>query len=241
MQVVSKLAYALLVLFGLTIAFTACKNDDQPAPVLGITSFSPTTAPINGTVTITGTQFNATPASNTVTFGNAVAEIVSASTTQLVVRVPASAQNGAISVATGNQKVASSQTFSIGNRAVITKTGSMTASETWTSDNIYQINGFLYVKSGATLTIQPGTIIKGGTKEADPTGAAKGGTLIIEAGAKIDAKGTATSPIVFTSSKPAGQRGYGDWGGVVLIGKAPINQPSATAFEGGISGSTGYI
>lgn len=240
MQVVSKLAYTLLVLFGLTAAFTACKNDDQPAPVLGITSLSPTTAPINGTVTITGTQFNATPASNTVTFtGNAVAEILSASTTQLVVRVPANAQNGAISVTTGGQTVASTQAFSIGTRQVVTKTGNIAASETWTSDNIYQINGFVYVKSGATLTIQPGTIIKGGGKEVDPSGSQKGGTLIVEAGAKIDARGTATSPIVFTSSKPVGQRNYGDWGGVVLIGKAPTNQPGATAFEGGISGTTG--
>ncbi|MBO0936562.1 IPT/TIG domain-containing protein [Fibrella sp. HMF5335] len=240
MQVASKLAYALLILFGLTIAFSACKNNDQPAPVLGITGISPATAPVNGTVAITGTQFSATPASNTVTFGgNAVAEILSASTTQLVVRVPANAQSGAISVTTGGQTISSTQVFSLGTRAVVPKSLTITANETWTSDNVYQLNGFVYVRSGATLTIQPGTIIKGGGRDADPSGQQKGGTLIIEAGAKIDARGTATNPIVFTSSKPAGQRGYGDWGGIVLIGKAPINQPAATGFEGGISGQTG--
>ncbi|ARK10831.1 IPT/TIG domain-containing protein [Fibrella sp. ES10-3-2-2] len=240
MQLVNKLAYTLLVIFGLGTAFTACKNDDQPAPVLSITNVSPTSAPVNSTVVISGTQFSATPASNTVTFGgNAVAEIVTASTTQLVVRVPANAQAGAISVAIPGQKVASTQTFSIGTRPVIEKTGNITANETWSPDNIYLLRGFTYVKSGVTLTILPGTVIKGTAGDQDPLGLNKGGTLIVEAGAKISAAGTATNPIVFTSSKPAGQRGYGNWGGIVLIGKAPINQPSATNFEGGISGQTG--
>ncbi|MEZ0612127.1 IPT/TIG domain-containing protein [Fibrella sp. WM1] len=240
MQVVSKLAYALLVLFGLSVAFTACKNDQEPAPVLGITSISPTTAPVNSTITITGTQFGTTPASNTVTFGgNAVAEVLTATSTQLVVRVPANAQAGTVSVTTGGQTVASTQTFAIGTRSVIEKTGNISANETWTADNVYLIRGFTYVKAGATLTIQPGTVIKGGDATLDPTGQQKGGTLIIEQGAKIDAKGTATAPIVFTSNKPAGQRKYGDWGGIVLIGKAPHNQKGATGFEGGISGQIG--
>ncbi|MEZ0486627.1 IPT/TIG domain-containing protein [Fibrella aquatica] len=240
MQVVSKLAYTLLVLFGLTVAFTACKNDDQPAPVLGITSVSPTTAPINSTVTITGTQFNATPASNTVTFGgNAIAEIVTASTTQLVVRVPANAQNGAITVATGGQSVASTQVFSLGSRPIIEKSGNITASETWSASNVYLIRGLTYVKSGAVVTIEPGTIIKGGDATLDPANQQKGGTLIVEAGARLEAKGTATNPIVFTSNKPAGQRNYGDWGGIVLIGKSPHNRAANTGFEGGISGQLG--
>ncbi|HEY0111505.1 MAG TPA: IPT/TIG domain-containing protein [Fibrella sp.] len=240
MQLVNKLAYTLLVVFGLGTAFTACKNDDQPAPVLSITNLSPTSAPVNSTVVITGTQFNGTPASNTVTFGgNVIAEIVTASTTQLVVRVPANAQTGSVSVSTAGQKVASTQTFSIGTRPVIEKTGNITANETWSPDNIYLLRGFTYVKSGVTLTILPGTVIKGTAGDRDPLGLNKGATLIIEAGAKIAAAGTATNPIVFTSSKDAGQRGYGNWGGIVLIGKAPINQPSATNFEGGISGQTG--
>ena len=222
MQLDKKWQYTLLLLFGLTVAFTACKNDDQPAPVLSITSISPTTAPISGTVTIAGTEFSATPASNTVTFGgNAVATVVSASSTQLIVTVPANAQNGTITVATGGKTVTSTQTFTLGNRSVIEKTGNITANENWTAGNVYLLRGFVVVKAGATLTIDKGTIIKGATKDQDPTGAQKGGTLIIEAGAKIIAAGTADAPIVFTSSKAAGQRNYGDWGGVVLIGKAP--------------------
>ena len=240
MQVVNKLTCALLVLFGFGVALTACDNDQVPAPVLGITSISPATAPINSTVTITGTQFGSTPASNTVTFGGgAAAEVLTATTTQLVVRVPAAVQNGPITVATGGQSVASTQTFSVGTRAVIEKTGTITASETWSAGNVYLLRGFTYVKSGATLTIEPGTIIKGGDASQDPAGSQKGGTLIIEAGAKIEARGTATNPIVFTSNKAAGQRGYGNWGGIVIVGKAPQNRPGATSLEGGISGQLG--
>ena len=72
------------------------------------------------------------------------------------------------------------------------------------------LSGFVYVKNNATLTIEPGTIIKGvsNTKAA----------LMIERGSKIMAAGTADKPIVFTSDKPKGQRSYGDWGGLVLCG-----------------------
>ncbi|MGA0556876.1 IPT/TIG domain-containing protein [Larkinella sp. VNQ87] len=240
MQFINKWPYSLLLLFGLMIAFTACDNDDEPEAVLSVTGINPTTAPVNGTVTITGTQFNSTPASNTVTFtGNAVANILSASSTQLVVTVPNGAQTGPITVATGGQSAVSSQSFSLGNRAVVEKTGNITANETWTAGNIYLLRGFVYVKSGATITIEPGTIIKGAGAAQDPSGQQKGGTLIIEAGARINAAGTASAPIVFTSNQPVGQRKYGDWGGIVIIGRAPHNRPGGTGFEGGISGTMG--
>lgn len=99
-----------------------------------------------------------------------------------------------------------------------TVSGSITTNTTWTSNNIYLMTGFVYVESGATLTIQPGTIIKGdkGSK----------GTLIVRQGGKLNAIGTAAAPIVFTSNQPAGARDRGDWGGVILCGKAPQNIPA---------------
>jgi PKD repeat protein len=96
--------------------------------------------------------------------------------------------------------------------------GSITANTTFFSDTIYTLDGYVFVKNNATLTVQPGTIIKGkfGTKA----------TLIITRNGKIEANGSATRPIVFTSEKPAGQRNKGDWGGIVILGKATINRPT---------------
>ncbi|GAB3959817.1 hypothetical protein GCM10028805_56630 [Spirosoma harenae] len=227
-----------LIVLGLFAIVSACKNEETPAPVLSITSISPTSAPVGSTVVITGTAFNATPTSNTVTFGTVPATVSGATTTSLTVVVPANAGTP-ITVTSGGATVTSTTAFALGAKPVVEVTGDISADTKWTADKIYLIKGFVNVKSPAVLTIDKGTIIKGGTKDQDPSGQAKGGTLIIQAGAKIMAVGTADAPIVFTSSKAAGSRNYGDWGGVVLIGKAPTNRPGSTAFEGGISGTIG--
>ncbi|MEI6851306.1 MAG: T9SS C-terminal target domain-containing protein, partial [Bacteroidota bacterium] len=104
---------------------------------------------------------------------------------------------------------------------------SVATSQTWTNDHIYLIQGFVYVVNGVTLTIQPGTIIMG-----DHT--FTGSSLIIEKGGKINAIGTPIQPIVFTSDMPAGSRTRGDWGGIILCGKAPINPAGGSSqVEGG--------
>ncbi|WP_310393918.1 T9SS type A sorting domain-containing protein [Hymenobacter sp.] len=84
----------------------------------------------------------------------------------------------------------------------------------------------VYVNSGATLTIESGTLIKGSF--------ANQGALVIRPGGRILAAGTAAQPIVFTSEKPAGQRAPGDWGGIIITGNAPTNRTSATQIEGGV-------
>ncbi|MCK8491936.1 IPT/TIG domain-containing protein [Spirosoma sp. RP8] len=222
----------LTLVAGLIVFISSCKNDDSPAPVLSITSISPTSAPVGTTVVLTGTNFNATPASNTVTFGAVSASVVAASSTQLSVVVPASA-GSPVSV-TANGQSAQGPAFTISSKPVVTKAGSITASETWTAGNVYLLRGFVNIKSGVVVTIQPGTIIKGGTVDEDPTGSKKGGTLIVEQGGRVEASGTAQQPIVFTSNRAAGSRNYGDWGGIVLIGRAPHNRPASQAAEGGI-------
>ncbi|MFN3756606.1 MAG: hypothetical protein ACK4RM_06600 [Flavobacterium sp.] len=95
--------------------------------------------------------------------------------------------------------------------------------QTLTSDKQYLLRGQVFVRSGKTLTVQPGTIIKGDK--------ATKGTLIIDRGGKLIANGTATSPIVFTSNLPVGARDRGDWGGLVILGNARVNQPDP-AVEG---------
>jgi len=106
-------------------------------------------------------------------------------------------------------------TSKLGSTAVAV-TRAITANTTWTNNKIYTITGPIYVKSGATLTIQPGTIIKGNSTVSNSS-------LIIQRGAKLIAQGTATDPIIFTSDKTTGNRNIGDWGGVILLGNAKIN------------------
>ena len=86
------------------------------------------------------------------------------------------------------------------------------------------------MKDGATLTIEPGTVIRGSK--------ANKGALIIEKGAKIMAEGTLDNPIVFTSNQDAGSRSYGDWGGVILLGKATVNKVDPI-IEGGPTSTYG--
>jgi hypothetical protein len=82
--------------------------------------------------------------------------------------------------------------------------------------NIYLLTGIVYVTSGATLTIEPGTLIRG---DYDTKG-----TLIITKGCKIIAQGEETNPIIFTSNKSGADRRPGDWGGVIVFGDAPVNR-----------------
>lgn len=104
-------------------------------------------------------------------------------------------------------------TFNFGGNQTIDVTGDITTNTTWRAENVYLLKGFIHVANSATLTIQPGTTIKGDF-------ATLGASLFILRGAKINAVGTASAPIVFTSSRAAGQRQAGDWGGLIIIGNA---------------------
>jgi PKD repeat protein len=105
-----------------------------------------------------------------------------------------------------------------------TASTNITTNTTWSG--IVLLQNKIYVKNNATLTILPGTIIRGDF--------ATQGTLIITRGAKINAVGTATQPIVFTSNNDVGLRGEGDWGGLVILGLAKNNQPGGVANIEGI-------
>lgn len=112
--------------------------------------------------------------------------------------------------------------YNVSGLPVTTVSGNITSNTTWSG--VIELDGIVAVKDGATLTIQPGTFIK--AKPA-AVGVATG-VLVIAKGGKINAVGTASQPIVFTSynlldnnvsttAKP------GDFGGVVLLGNAQVN------------------
>jgi hypothetical protein len=135
-------------------------------------------------------------------------------------------RNGLKSVASGE---ASATTLTFGNAGADIATD-ITASRTLYADTVYTLKGFIHVANGATLTIQPGTTIKGDFNTL-------GSSLWILRGAKIQAVGTADAPIVFTSSQPVGQRHPGDWGGLIIIGNAINNRSGTVEVEG--SGTDG--
>ena len=108
-------------------------------------------------------------------------------------------------------------------------TGKINASTTWSADNRYLLNGYVFVTNGATLTIEPGTIVQG--RVSTGAGAA---ALVICQGAKINASGTATKPIIFTSELDQlngnlKETDTGLWGGLVILGRAVINSRSDSA------------
>lgn len=116
-----------------------------------------------------------------------------------------------------------------GGTEIVAVTGAISADVTWTNDKIYELNQKVVVESGVTLTINPGTIIKGKKGTGSLASA-----LIVARGGKINAVGTAESPIIFTSEDDnidAGQTSgtnlnkdnRGLWGGLIILGYAPCS------------------
>ncbi|MCD8535773.1 MAG: T9SS C-terminal target domain-containing protein [Verrucomicrobia bacterium] len=100
----------------------------------------------------------------------------------------------------------------------------------WTADNEYVLNGFVFVEDGETLTIDAGTVVRGTPGEGENASA-----LIVARGGKIFANGTAENPVIFTAldddlSDPNdfGPGDVGEWGGLVLLGRATLNSPEAS-------------
>ena len=116
------------------------------------------------------------------------------------------------------------------NKAVVEVTANITANTTWSSSKVYLLKGQIFVTNDATLTIPAGTVIMGDK-------AAVGACLVITRGSKLIANGTKTSPIVFTSNQDTNLRTAGDWGGIVLLGKATNNQAGGQAYIEGFANS----
>jgi hypothetical protein len=135
---------------------------------------------------------------------------------------------------------AASADYAIGcNLPVQTVSGNITTSNNhWTADKVWEIDGILNVQSGVTLDIDAGTYIKG-KPHADGSAS---GVLVVQKGGKLNANGTAEAPVVFTSYNLLDCDGEtvgapGDFGGVIILGDAPINTASGTATIEGLSGS----
>ncbi|MBU1370340.1 MAG: hypothetical protein KJ578_14195 [Bacteroidetes bacterium] len=121
-----------------------------------------------------------------------------------------------------------------GDFTVIRDDGFGTGTRTFKADESYLIDGLVFVNDGQTLTIEAGTVIRFKAGQADRASA-----LIVARGGSINARGTAQNPIIFTAeaddlngSVPI--RTQGLWGGLILLGSAPVNTPSGEAQIEGI-------
>lgn len=101
------------------------------------------------------------------------------------------------------------------DKPVVIVTREIRGSVTFGNNVYWVLRGAVFVRNGATLNIQAGTTIIGETGSL--------GTLIIERGGRINAVGTREQPIVFTSDQAPGTRNRGDWGGLIINGRAPVN------------------
>lgn len=131
----------------------------------------------------------------------------------------------------GKQSDIKVYTVTVTSKEIVEISGNITTTVNWTNDKVYRLNGFVRVQEGGRLNIQEGTVVIGDRQSK--------GTLVVQMGGKIYAEGTKDEPIVFTSENPVGLREPGDWGGVVICGKAPNNVTAATGLPAELEGGYG--
>ncbi len=252
-------AYFLMLMMGLSL-FTAC-DDDGPTPASNDFDRPGITAPTTGLAVQMGqsatftvpveaegkiASINVSADKGTATLSNQDALVGQTSgNAQISYQAPEAAGSAVITVTvTDAQDPAKTETETFvvqiteepqPNVVDVYASPEGIGTTTWTKDNIYVLRGFVFVNDGQTLTIEAGTVIKG--QPGQGTGSS---ALIIAKGGRIMAEGTAEEPIIFTALSddlntiddlPVNARGL--WGGVILLGNAPINHANAqTNIEG---------
>ena len=214
------------------LALAACAGSDDPAgpvtPANGTLTVTVSGLPtgVNAAVTVTGPgSYSQSPtASATYSVAPGTYTVAAAQVTTNNVRYNA-AITGSPATVTSNATATATVTYSITANPTVTLSGSIAANRTLTPDTNYVLRGFVYVNSGATLTINAGTKIVGDTT-------ALGSALFVLRGARIVANGTEAAPVVFTSQRSAGNRSPGDWGGLVIVGNARANRTGNIIVEG---------
>ena len=220
------------------IALAACGEDGPttpaaltaPAGVAG-TSPSPTSIRVTWSAVGTATGYRVERASGT---GGTFAQIGTPTATEYVdsglsaetsYRYRVTATRGADVSPTSTEV-----TVRTSNRSVVQVSADVTTNTTWSAANIYQLTRIISVGNAATLTIEPGTLITGAPITVGQAPAVT--ALMVLRGARVNALGTRTAPIVMTSSAAAGSRAPGDWGGLIVVGNASSNRTGRTVVEG---------
>jgi Fibronectin type III domain len=233
------------VVLAAVVAFTACSDDNgsgvgpgAPATPTGLAAVEQTDGSIQVTWNAvtdatsytlertdpstpgTFTQVGGSLATNSYTDTDVDAGVAYGYRVTAVNAVGASPSSATVNVSTAGAKVA-------------TLTGTIIQSRTLFADTLYTLSGFVKVANNSVLTIEAGTRIEGDATTA-------GSSLWILRGSQIDAQGTVDAPIVFTSSKPAGSRAPGDWGGLIIVGNGIINRSGVVLTEGPAGDAENY-
>ena len=122
------------------------------------------------------------------------------------------------------------------NSKTVTLSGRITKDTTLRKVDENILKGLVYITNGVTLTVEAGATVKGSFSGSDVA------ALVITRGGKINAVGTETEPMVFTSASPSPRSG--DWGGIIILGKANINSnylgtQGLLQVEGGVDNAQG--
>ncbi len=245
-----NLRFLSILSCSLILAFSACKKDDPAFDKPNVTAPSGVTALENGAA---GQSVNFTvfidpgltatyeAAGTGVTVLNGSGNISGSTVT---INFDAGTTAGAASITltvtdSEGQSDEATAVFSIGQTlSEVVLTSNITQNTTWASDKVYVLGGRITVVSGVTLTIEPGTIIKGQAG----TGA-NATALLVARGGKLMAEGTADAPIIFTSvadeisPEDVAAKNFaspnlepdinGLWGGVIVLGRARISASNA--------------
>ena len=215
------------------LAFAACGGSDDPisptpTPANGSLAVTVSGLPagVNAAVTVTGPSNFSQAVTGTTTLSVAAGSysVAAAQVTASNVRYNATITGSPATVA-ANATATVTVAYAVAANPTVVLSGSIATNRTLTPDTNYVLRGFVYVNSGATLTVNAGTRIVGDTT-------ALGSALFVLRGARIVANGTAAAPVVFTSQRSAGNRSPGDWGGLVIVGNARANRVGNVIVEG---------
>jgi hypothetical protein len=249
---INYLKFAGLILTALIIGITSCKKDEETKAAPTVTSPANTNVEKNLTIDLTFNYsaeagfMSANPVATNGTAAIKTNGVAGSTSGTVVVTFSSGATTGAGSVVlTIVDKDSRSATATaviniVEQQLTIQVSGNITQNTTWETGKVYVLESRIAVVSGATLTIQHGVIVKGQAG----TGA-NATALLIARGGKLNAEGTADSPIIFTSVADEIMPGQiaspnldsdlnGLWGGLIILGNAPISADAASVQIEGI-------
>jgi hypothetical protein len=229
--------FLLLPLISGVMIFQSCDEDEDPkgpAPIVELDATSGSNVP-GASVTITASVDAPNGGESLVVFVNGVEsesfDMAGEKNFEQTFEysVPANAVIGSTIIISFQATDIQAYPSSIANYVLtvgdpVIKLEGTLATQTLVAGQPYLLKGQVFIPSGVTLTIPAGTVIKGDK--------ASKAVLVVQPGGSLVANGTAENPVVFTSAQAVGERDRGDWGGIVLLGNAWVNQTALPAIEG---------